>query len=211
MIKINLALKKQAAGAATGDEKGKGGGVKISRVAIDLDQLKELPIRQIALVVIVFFGGTYFVEDYKTQEITKIDAEIARAGTEKNKLQSEAAKMKGYEDLKKSLESDEKIMRTKIETIQKLIADRQTPPKVLLAIAEAIPKDVWLQDFKIAKGELAIKGYSLGFNQISDFMKSLNENIYFTDIGLKNTQQTKDEAGVDVASFELSAKRRENP
>lgn len=216
MIKINLALRKQAAGAQSSDagDKAAGGGgglggIKISKVAIDLDQLRELPLRQIAIVVAVYVVGGYVLEDYKAGEIAKVDATIAGLSAEKSKLTAEAAKMKGYEDLKKSLESDEKIMRTKIETIQKLIADRQSPPKVLISIAEAIPKDVWLQDFKIAKGEVTMKGYSLGFNQISDFMKSLNENVYFTDVGLKNTQQAKDEAGVEVANFELSAKRKE--
>jgi hypothetical protein len=66
-----------------------------------------------------------------------------------------------------------------------------------------------LTEFRIEKSDLAFKGSALGFNQISDFMKGLNENAMLSEVELKNSQQFKDPSlGVETATFELKAKRR---
>jgi Tfp pilus assembly protein PilN len=71
-----------------------------------------------------------------------------------------------------------------------------------------MPPEVWLSQIKIVDGNVTLVGGSVGFNQISDLMKNLNENIYFKDLTLKKTEQVKDKAGREYAEFELTAKRR---
>jgi Tfp pilus assembly protein PilN len=210
MIKINLATRKQPSGASI---EGKGlnlGGFQFPAgfSKISVNDLKDLPIRKLLLPLVVCVALTYLVDSFKEDEMTKVQDEAAKVAAEKVQLQANAGKLKGYEALKRSMEADEQIMRSKLAVVQGLVADRTNPPKILRSLSSALPKDVWLSEFKAADKEVSFRGFSLDFNQISDFMKNLNESAYFSDVTIKSTQQAKDELGVDVASFDLVAKRR---
>lgn len=205
MIKINLAKKKQA----TGMQSASNPTMRRASAGEGLQLLKDPKIRQILLLVVGLGGAYWTVEEYKNDELLKADAAIQAATQKSNQLKAEAAKSKGFEDLKKSLESDELAIRTKIETIQKLVAERQVLPKAMQSLATLIPQDVWLTDFKAVSEEFTFKGYSLGYNQVSDFMKSLGESAYFTDLRMASSQSARDETGSEVAQFELGAKRRQ--
>lgn len=207
MIKINLASRKgPSSGGALGGTRLTM--VGLARAAPSLEQLKGLPIRKITIPLIIGFAASYTVDNLKEQDIAEMNVALDKVNAERPALLAQTNKMKAAEETKKTLETDESTIRIKIDTIQKLIAGRTTPPKLLMALSTAIPKDVWLSEFQLKSADIKLKGYSLGFNQISDFMKNLNENAYFMDLGLKTTQQVKDESGAEVAYFELAAKRR---
>ena len=55
---------------------------------------------------------------------------------------------------------------------------------------------------------VAIKGNSTDFDLVSDFMKRMGESPVFADLVLRSTQKSLDSAGIEIASFELTAKRR---
>ena len=205
MIKINLAARKSASLLET-----RGGDKSLTGMPkINLSALKEIPnLRSLVILALVGYFGNYFIEDLKTEEIKKADASIQKLKDEKGKLNHELEETKKYEGIKKALESDEIVIRTKLDTIQKLVQDRTTPPKLLVAISAAIPKEVWLSQIQVEDSNISLSGDSLDFNQVSEFMKNLNESAFFKDLALKNTQQGKDETGLDTAKFELAMKRR---
>lgn len=206
MIKINLASKKQA---VLTSEVSKGSG-KAGLGGLDkfTDQLKEMDLRKWVLSIVVGVVATYTLQGYESDALKELDDASAKLFAEQVKIKTEIGKTKGYEDQKKALEADELMIRTKVDTVQKLILDRQLSPKILLAISSGIPSDVWLNEVVIGEEELHLKGSSLGYNQISDFMKSLNETALLSDVRLVTTEQQKDVAGLEVASFEVVAKKR---
>jgi Tfp pilus assembly protein PilN len=210
VIKINLATRKQSASAATAG--GALGGFQLpaglSKMNINISDIRDLPIRRFVLPLVVAIVATYVADGLKEDELAKVQAELAGLNEQTTKLQAEAGKLRGYEELKKNMEADEQMMRTKLGVVQALIQDRANPPKVMRSLAAAMPKDVWLSEFRAGEKEVSFKGFSLDFNQVSDFMKNLSESAYFADVTIKNTQQAKDELGMDVASFDLSARRR---
>lgn len=213
MIKINLATRKQSAGASV---EGRGGvsigafqlPAGLSKIQFNLDEIKNLPLRKILLPLVACIALTFLVDGLKDDELSKVQEEAAKVAVQKEQLNLSANKMKGYEALKRAMEDDERLMRSKIAVVQGLITDRSNPPKIMRSLASSLPKDVWLTEFKAAEQEVTFRGFSLDFNQVSDFMKNLNESAYFADVTIKNTQQSKDELGTDVASFELVARRR---
>lgn len=214
MIKINLALRKQSASAASAASEARGsaiGGLQLpaglSKLNLDVNSLKG-PMRKLLPPILVGLVATFVVDGLKEEELAKVQEESATVAEQRNQLMAAAEKIKGYEAVKKSLEADEQLMRIKIDVVQQLIADRTNPPKLLRSLSTSIPKDVWLSEFKAGAEGVTLKGYSLDFNQVSDFMKSLSESVYFADLAITGTQQAKDEFGMDVASFELTAKRR---
>ena len=202
MIKINLASRKQSQVSADG--KGSKGPVGLG--GMSLGQFRDLPIRKLAIPIVVAMVASYSLESYQEEMVENVNKSITKLKADEAKIQTGLSKVKSYESLKKSLDADELVIRTKLETVQKLMADRGYITKMLLSTASGIPKEVWLTGMKADKEAVQILGSSLGFNQISDFMKNLNDGRYFASIELLTSQQVKD--GSETAAFELKAKRK---
>ncbi len=210
MIKINLANKKQSSvGKDTKWTQFDLNSVGKTSLIV-LEEIKEIrvPIIRISCLALIIYLGLGFLTNYEEILLQEKDREVKKIIAESTKLSLQLEKTKGYDAIKKSLEEDEALIRSKIETVKKLIADRAASPKLLLAISKAIPEEVWLTDISIQETTVSLKGSAIDFNQISDFMKNLNESVYFKDLDLKNTQQAKIENNFDIAQFELSANRR---
>lgn len=205
MIKINFALKKVPAGVSdkTGMTSGMIAGFKTD---VNLDILKKIPVAKLVALVVISVGAWFFVTTDREENLTRLDAEIADQNNITAKLNEEIAKIAGYEPIKKQLEKDEFTLKTKIETIEKLSSNRLIQYKAAIALSKSISPDIWLTDYSFAS-EVGVKiqGKALGFGQISDFMKMLNENVYFGGLVLDNSQQEV-VLGREIASFSLSNK-----
>ncbi|MBI3558148.1 MAG: PilN domain-containing protein [Deltaproteobacteria bacterium] len=217
MIRINLA-KKQSKGGA-------GGGLDLKN--LNLASLmatlrgggdgegKKFDINGPIPKTMVAFALCYFVNDYlegvKTDELKKIDVEIAAVEKERNAIVAKLAKIKGFEPLKKSLEDDERALRLKLDVVQKLLEDRSGPAKMLMQITQSIPEEVWLTNLAVTEDAVKLGGATPGYNQVSDFIKALNSTSQFSDITLSGIQEGTNlgENGQQkVQNFDLNAKRR---
>ena len=201
MIRINFATRKRSS-AAGPSEKGKG----IPK--IDLSSLKDLPLKKYVVAAVACGLGYWLLEDYKETQLAALEPVMQKLNAESSRLQAEIGKTKGFEQVKGQLEKDEFAIKTKIETIEKLVADRTDAYSMLINFSEIMPAEVWLSDFNIKGGQVKIKGSSFGYNPISDFMKRLSESAYVTDLALLSTSQRAERRGAEIADFELSAKRR---
>ncbi len=216
MIKINLASRKTSA-VVTTESSGKKGlfgldlsFLKAGRAAAAASgpsiQLNEF--RNIALAAVVGFGMFYFIEGEKQKELDTLDGQVSQLQTEQNQLKTEANKITTYEQVKQQLEADEALMRNKLDTIKKLMSDRTTPPRLLLTLAQSIPADVWLREFTLQNSKLTLQGSAASFSQVSEFLRVLNESIFFKNVELRGTEEAKLEGGIEVKNFELTAERR---
>jgi Tfp pilus assembly protein PilN len=203
MIKINLALKKQSVAAVEG-----GGEKGVKSATAALEGIKELPLKKIAIYVGLVFAANYLMQSTQEDELNKLDRKIARVNDENARLTAALGKTKQYEQLKASLDADETMIRQKLDLVKKLVDGRQNSSKMLLALSSGVPNEVWLSEFKVSDAEVRLKGLSSDFSHVSDFMKSLGESAYFGEMTLVNSVQDKDEIGLGVTNFELSAKRR---
>lgn len=207
MIKINLATRKQSVALAS-DGTQATSTQSLFKFDARLDGVKDLPIRKYVVFFIAAFALHYFVGDFEQQKLATFDAEISKLNIEQSKLMADFNKTKQYAPLKKQLDQDETMIRTKINTVQKLIADRQTPPKLFAALSSATPDDVWLSEVEIKGDDVSFVGDAQQFSDIPDFMKSISESAYFSDISLDESDSTKDKDGQQIAHFKLTAKRR---
>ncbi len=201
MIKINLASRKQMGSSAPAGSRGP------SLKGVNLDGLRDLPLRKFMPFVLVAIVFTFFVDGLKDSDLQEFNTRIAKMQKDQQKLQAEVQKTQGFEEMKKSIDADEQMVRKKIETIQKLMGERQASFKILETLASVVPSDVWFRTLKLDQNELAIRGGSLGFNQVTDFMKGLNESAFFSEVQVPSSQQEKDDAG-PMVGFEMTAKRR---
>ena len=198
MIKINLASRKQS-GAVDGKPS--------LTETLDLSILKEPAVRRVVLGLVVAIAGYAAADSFKVEELEKADRSMKKLQEQRTKLEAEASKMKSHEELKKLLEQNQDVIKRKLEIMQKLMADRSTPHKLLLMFSTATPADAWLSELRISNTEVLIKGYSAGLTQVSDLMRNLSESAYLTDVNLKDSQQNKE--GGELAAFEISAKPRQ--
>jgi Tfp pilus assembly protein PilN len=225
MIKINLAARKgsvHAGTAATSTEGATGSATlsqtlagfsigKIRDAAFDpsiLGQLKELPLKRIGVIVITIMVANYLSSSYQADELSKLDRELEKLRTAQKGLKAELDKTKGFEAIKVSLENDERTMKTKIEVIQKLLTDRQKPPKLLLTLSNIIPPEMWLGSFQLTQTDVKLSGYAANNLQVPEFQKNLSESADFKDVTLVGQSTMKDAQGNDIVRFEMEAKRR---
>ena len=216
MIKINLATKKQPglAGPSGGGGAGAGGGKfdfaqLIARFkSLDPEMFKDLPVKKVVPPLVIAVTAWFVFESYKDAEIKKVNDRVVLEQAKMPALEKKAKKIKTYEDLKKEIDRDEQTIRTKIDTIQKLIAGRGEPAKMLVVLSKSIPDDVWLSNFALTQSDIAISGLSDGFGPISDLMKNLGETAYFSDLELRGSSKAQGYPSGDVTQFELTAKRR---
>ena len=214
MIRINLAQKKQASyvgGSKTGSfaslGKGAGGSPMESLKGLvgggSLGALAPLLIKiavPAVLSVIAYFAFDYYVQ----QKSTEMTQETELISKEKTRIEAELRKIKGYEVVKAELERNELILRTKIQTIEKLIRGRDFTVKSLVVLSQSLPKEVWLMDMTTTETTYAIKGGTTDIGLVSDLMTKLGQTIYFKDVTLKSTAADPSQR---QATFELSARR----
>jgi Tfp pilus assembly protein PilN len=217
VIKVNLASKKQAVVAQAASSAGKSSfsfdmkkmDLQTIRSKISFDLVKDPQTRKLlaigAVALVVYFG----LDSYENDLVQKQDDILTQVNAENVKLTAQLANTDGYQELKLEIDADEKVLRTKLDTIKDLINDRQVPPKLLLALSNDIPTETWLSEFTLSSKDIKLSGSSIGYTQITDFMKMLNESEYLTDVKLVNSKQDRDQtSGVNIATFELSAKRK---
>ncbi len=203
MIRINLIQKKQASyvsGGAGGGSKtsafqtlGKGG----MEAFLPLFQTMGIPL---ILSLAANFGYDFFTQ----QKIEEMQQEIVRFDQEKARINKELEKIKGFETVKSEIERSSLVLRTKIETIEKLIRGRDFTVKSLIYMTQAMPKDIWISEVKSTDATYEITGGTVDLSLVSDFMAKLGQTIYFKDVTLKST--ATDPTGT-MASFQLGAKK----
>jgi len=203
MIKINLAKRKMA--AAVSGELSSGRGMTAN---LKLSEISEWPIRSILIALAGIYGSEFYFNGEKATALSRMEEEVTALNGVQNKLRSELAKNTSYEDIKKSLEADERLVKVKLDTILKLMQDRQGGVQALKRISSSIPTEVWLSALQFSATDLQVSGQALDYAQVSDFMKRLGEGDFVSDLNLENSTQGKDEKGLSVASFRLSAKRK---
>jgi Tfp pilus assembly protein PilN len=201
MIKINLADKKRSEASDGGTGAYATGTISLRN--LDLSALKDFQFQKLLVPLVLGIVATVGVGIYQDNEIKKLDVELESINAEKPKLQEAAGKMKSYEDLRASMEADEFVIRTKLDTIRQLIQNRGQAPKFLEDLAQLTPPAVWLADFSYDGTAFDIRGNADSFKQVSPFLKALNENPFFQDLTLKDSQTAHDAAGHEIVSFEL--------
>jgi Tfp pilus assembly protein PilN len=217
MIKINLASKKRAVATS---ESAKSSGNKTvfttltdSFSRMDMERLNNGPIRRLLINGIAAFAAYWLLGSYKEDELKKLDLQLEQITAEQVKIEAEIRKYTNVDEKQKGLKSDEQLIKSKMEAVQALTQNRGVTPKVLMTLSAGIPKEIWLESIRLADSEFKVNGFSYasagtGYDQITDFMTLLGQSAYLTDVKLVSTEKQVDDTGTEIATFELSAKKK---
>lgn len=144
-------------------------------------------------LLVAFTTHMYFQGAIETQEkkIADADAEIKRL----EKIIGEV----------KELDKQKQRLLTQLGVIERLEKSKRGPVRVLDELSNAIPKRVWITNFKEAGGNLSMTGAAIDNADISEFMRAMQKSPYFSDVQLKFTQAAVRE-GVPTYNFEIGCK-----
>ncbi len=204
MIKINLAARKQSVAIESTHTM-----TRLGRMKANMQDARDLPLRTVALYIVVAIGVYFLSESWKTDKMKEAEQALAQQVSIQAEIQKELSKTKSYEAQKKALDDDFNTIKNKIDVLDRLMADRGMLLQIMLTIAKVIPGDVWIKEMDTKLDEIKFKGLSFGFNQVSDFQKNLSETVFFKDVKVISTKEIKEESsGAELAEFDLIAKRK---
>lgn len=117
-----------------------------------------------------------------------------------------AAKKASYQpilDEIEKLKKDKAEQETKLDVIKKLKTVSQLTVRILDELAKIFPTNrLWLTNLRQSENTMDLSGIALDNATIAQFMQSINESEYFSDVVLSQTQQTVI-AGAKLKSFSL--------
>lgn len=204
MIKINLALRKTGSQAPILEDSA---GPRIPSLGLGAGA-SGFPVKPVLLSVMAVAVSLYVVGGLKSELVADLSKQEQSVQARRAQLQASLSKLKQYEDIKKTIDADQKLVKTKLDTILKLSASRGSDFKALKLISMSIPSDVWVSSVSFTPAALEIKGGALDFNLIPDFIKKLSESEFLSDVQMEDTSEGRDPGGTVVANFELKAKRK---
>ncbi|MBU6374452.1 MAG: PilN domain-containing protein [Bdellovibrionales bacterium] len=214
MIEINLAKRKTASHVAEGGASALG----VDRIRAMFNRsgvassatgaLSDWPVRSIILSLVVFYGSQFTFESLKTEDLSAIDKRIESQRKKRAEIQSKLSQDAKLQEQRTELFANEKLIKTKLDTISQLVQARQTAVNTFREISGAIPTEVWLQSIIFSETQVDLSGQSLDYNQISDFMNRISQSQFLSEPNLENSAQIKDESGLNSTSFRLTAKRK---
>src|SRR5690606_33952863 len=131
---------------------------------------------KIVLPAAVAIGASRGVDYIQDKEINVLNEPVRALEQEEVNLRQQSTRNVEYKKLEEKLKNDEFEIRTKIETIQKLVAARKSTHELLLSLSQATPENVWLATFVVQGPNIQIEGSAIDFNVVSEFMRRLEES-----------------------------------
>jgi len=116
---------------------------------------------------------------------------IARLEAEKEDLQTKRDRLKKVVDEVTAFERREKLLRSRLEAIQRLRSNQQGPVRMLDELSLGLPEQVWLEALAEKEGVFQVTGYALTNFAVADLVKTLQRSQQFV--------------GADLVSAELAA------
>jgi len=141
-------------------------------------QLMVLAVLVLALAAV----GNYFGYNKFQNDLETINTQIKRTRDEIAQLEKTIGEVK-------SVKSDLKALKDKLDILDQLKRGRSGPVKVMDELAMIIPTKVWLMDFTEGGGDVVLRGEAVAYEDLSAFSKKLKASKHFRDIVIRKASQ----------------------
>ena len=150
------------------------------------------------LGLVVAFGGIFFVA-------RDLNADLERAETNVRQLEAAIEQFKPQQVQVAKFKKQRKRLEDKIDVIKGLERARTGPVRLFDELSNLTPDRLWLQTLKTKGQNITLEGLSLDTGIVADFLRSLNQSEYFSEVDLKKTAGGKSVGGVKLVNFKISA------
>ena len=143
-----------------------------------------LPVLWVAIILGTGVYGYFWYSD--------VNEQTADLGTQIAQAEAQLAQLQSVIDENAAFEARREALAQRIETIEGLQRDQVSPVLLLDRLSEAITpiEYVWLNQLQQNDTVVTMAGIGTSVNAIADFVSSLEDTGYFTNINLVNAQDT---------------------
>ena len=188
MIKINLSIEKQQ--------------FDLSNIGgLDFTRIKVIP-----LVGAIFF---YYLPDftlisYWENERLGVNETVKQKQGELRELKNKVTKSMYVNRQISELKAHEENLGKKLNAVKEAIKEKRNPGSLLQYISKNIPQELWIKELNIQDFQLIIKGESLDYASIGNFVNSLRSSIFIKDANISSTSSVVRETDKRrIESFEV--------
>lgn len=161
------------------------------------EDTKEATIK--AIIVFFFTGALMF---YEWQNLNTLKAEVQRLMAQQSNLEQDVlAKDKEVEAIK-DIESQSRALEDKLKVLKLLSHLRLRGVKTLDFIQSSMPEKVWLKDLiyesdkeKVETGHFSFQGNSVATEDLTDFVKRLEDSSYLEEVIVMKNQEVSTQSG----------------
>lgn len=173
--------------------------IRINLLPVPKKRKQERLIIELAVAAVVITATLavgYFVGDSKSAAIGKLRAENQALNEEINRYRARVGEVDKY---KQKLQT----LRDQLKVIESLQAGRSGPVKVLDELTEIVPRRLWITNLKESNQKLNLQGVGEDGTTIADFLESLKQSKYFSNVELQNLQ-LQEQSGVKLQKFTIN-------
>ena len=150
----------------------------------------------ILLLTVLGIGWWFWTLHQRSQ---KVDAEIARADAEIQKLRSVLGQVQKFETRKAQLQQ-------RVTLIEQLRKGQAAPVHVLDKISRSLPERLWLTELKQTGSDFAISGFGTSMTALSDFVANLeNTQRFKRPVEIIDSLVQTDKNGLELVKFSIRA------
>ena len=168
--------------------------VKEDKLIAEAKGFLAICVISIVVVIVLIVSNSSLLtarEQESRERIAEADAEIA-------KLKSIMGEIQNLKDKKAKLQE-------KMDMIIKLQEQNIGPVRVLDELSLKIPSNkIWADKLTIKGNKLDLDGKTLENQEVANFMKQLENSLFFSNINLKKVTKDKAVQGVTVLSYGLN-------
>ena len=193
MIKVNL-RRSGAVSQSTG----------VSQVAYTTVDEGVIDLPGLIIRVIILLMAPSVLIYIETAKINQLKAQLGQVNSEMSSLQSVVTQKENKLKENGDLQAKAKELTNKLQILTKLSKLRLREVKALDYIQSIIPEKVWLTDLQIANAKLELKGAALTDDDLTQFVKGLENSAFFTNVLLVQAQEQKSSQGT-FRQFEINS------
>lgn len=176
--------------------------IRINLLPVRVSKKKAAGKQQLilfALVVVLGYLGNFVWASTRASELRAVETKVRATRDEIAQLDRIIGEVK-------NIKEQQAALREKLETLDRLKANRTGPVKVLDALATLTPKRLWLSKIEEKGGTVSFTGSAATIDDVSEFMTALKGNPHFAAIELtKTTSATYAQKKLEYVDFTLTA------
>jgi type IV pilus assembly protein PilN len=178
-------------------------------IRINLLPIGRRPVEEkIRKEISVFFLLTFFSLVIMAYFHVGHTREIKRITTEKMNLEKDIRRYQQRQKQLDNLKKQEKMIKQKLEVIDRLMENRDLPVRILDQLAVRIPSDkMWIKNLTQKGNILTLTGVARGNETIAQFMEALAKSPYIDPNGVDlNQSRQVSIQGYKLKNFNLTAR-----
>ncbi len=136
---------------------------------------------------------------------SSIQADLQKAQNAVRQIESDIEQYKPQEAKVAEFKQVRTQLEDKLAVIDGLDKGRTGPVRLMDEVSRHTPERLWLTRLETKGAKITVEGESLDTGMVADFLRGLNESLYFQNVDLDKTSRGKEIEGIKLVTFVITA------